>query len=187
MDTTQIKADLPIEGKDIIHVTSVTLNKSEMDLEEGQVAQLRAIVYPVEASDKVILWKSSDPSVASVSLKGYVSAKKKGIASISATSSDGGKRATCQVTVVNKVPGIEPAQPVVTQPKTNDWNEVKRMADNGDIDACSRFAIYSYNSGNYDDAHKYALKAGKSKGTSVILKLRKDGYYDEGVADPGWK
>jgi hypothetical protein len=117
-----------------------------------------------------------------------VSAKKAGSATITVTSEDSGKTATCSVTVKEKTPVIESANPApAQQSKSNDWTEIKKQADAGDADACAKYASHSYDSGNYDNAHKYALKAGKAKGTTVIVKLRKDGYYDEGVADPGWK
>ena len=169
-------------------MTSVTLNRSEVSIEEGKGAQLSASVHPSGVDNKSVSWKSNDPSVATVSSKGYVSAKKAGSATITVTTVDGGKTATCSVIVKEKTPVIESANPVpVLQSKANDWAEIKKQADAGDADASAKYASYSYDSGNYDNAHKYALKAGKAKGTSVIVKLRKDGYYDEGVADPGWK
>ena len=174
--------------KEPVNVSGVTLSKSDLLIEEGKGAQLSATIHPVGADNKSVSWKSNDPSVATVSSKGYVSAKKAGSATITVTTVDGGKIATCLVTVKGKAPVIESANPATAQQsKSNDWTEIKKQADAGDADACAKYASHSYDSGNYDNAHKYALKAGKAKGTTVIVKLRKDGYYDEGVADPGWK
>ncbi len=174
--------------KEPVNVSGVTLSKSDLLIEEGKGAQLSASVHPSGADNKSVSWKSNDPSVATVSSKGYVSAKKAGSATITVTSEDSGKTATCSVTVKEKTPVIESANPApAQQSKSNDWTEIKKQADAGDADACAKYASHSYDSGNYDNAHKYALKAGKAKGTTVIVKLRKDGYYDEGVADPGWK
>lgn len=175
-------------NKELVRVTGVTLNKADLTLEEGKGTQLIATVHPVGASDKSVKWKSSDPSIATVSSKGYVFAKAEGITMITVTTVDGRKTAECSVTVDAKSP-VPEKSPVLepVQPKTNDWTEIKKQADAGDADASAKYASHSYDSGNYDNAHKYALKAGKAKGTSVIVKLRKDGYYDEGVADPGWK
>lgn len=174
--------------KEPVRVSGVTLNRSEVSIEEGKGAQLSATIHPVGADNKSVTWKSDAPSIATVTPKGYVSAKKAGSATITVTAVDGGKTATCLVTVKEKAPVIESANPApAQQSKANDWAEIKKQADAGDTDACAKYASHSYDSGNYDNAHKYALKAGKAKGTTVIVKLRKDGYYDEGVADPGWK
>lgn len=174
--------------KEPVRVSGVTLNRSAVSIEEGKGAQLSASVHPSEADNNSVTWKSDAPSIATVTPKGYVSAKKAGSTTITVTTEDGGKTATCSVTVKEKTPVIESANPVpAQQSKSNDWTEIKKQADAGDTDACAKYASHSYDSGNYDNAHKYALKAGKAKGTTVIVKLRKDGYYDEGVADPGWK
>ncbi len=174
--------------KESVSVTGVTLNRSEVSIEEGKGAQLSATIHPVGADNKSVTWKSDAPSIATVTPKGYVSAKKAGSATITVTTVDGGKTATCLVTVKEKAPVIESANPApAQQSKANELYELIKKADAGDADACAKFASISYDMGNYDNAHKYAQKAGKTKGTSVIVKLRKDGYYDEGVADPGWK
>ena len=69
----------------------------------------------------------------------------------------------------------------------NDWTRVKQLADAGDQEACYRYAQYCYIATDYDSAHAYAQKAGQAKGTPVVVKLRKEGYYEEDVVDPGWK
>ena len=82
----------------IVNVTSITLNPSRMTLETGDQRSITATVLPDNATDKTILWKSSNPSVAAVD-NGTVTAVSKGNASIVATSIDGEISATCAVTV----------------------------------------------------------------------------------------
>ena len=84
----------------VIPVTSVTLDKSEMELTEGDEAILTATVKPDNATDKTVTWTSSDTSVATVT-DGKVKALKPGTATITAKAGD--KSAKCTVTVAAKV------------------------------------------------------------------------------------
>ena len=82
-----------------VPVTSVSLNKSSLSLSVGEAETLRATVQPDDAAEKGIRWDSDRPDVASVSSTGMVTARAAGTAIITATTSDGGKTASCTVTV----------------------------------------------------------------------------------------
>lgn len=75
----------------------------------GGKFQLNACVLPHTATDRSVVWTSSDENVAKVDGKGYVTTIKSGEAVITATSSDGGFTAECMVTVLDqtKVTGVE--------------------------------------------------------------------------------
>lgn len=90
-------------------VTSVTLNKSALSLEVGKTGQLYATVLPNSAADKSVSWSSNNEAVATVSSKGIVTAKKAGIAVITATAVNG-RSASCTVTVTGG--STEPTEPV---------------------------------------------------------------------------
>ena len=186
-DKTHIGDKSEEKKKEIIVVASVSLSKSVLTLEEEKGAQLRATPYPANASDKTVTWKSNDPSIASVSPSGYVSAKKAGTAIITVTTVDGGKTASCAVTVKEKPKVVEPVKPEIILDLTSaSDSDLKKMADGGNADACAEYAKRSLKAGEYDTAHKYARIAGKAKGTSVVVQLRRLGYYED-VEDPGWK
>lgn len=87
----------------VIPVTSVSLDKTSLNLTEGEVYELSATVTPSDASNNSVTWSSSDTSVATVSSTGLVTAKAAGTATINVTTDDGGKKATCTVTVQAKV------------------------------------------------------------------------------------
>ena len=80
-----------------VSVSSVTLNKTELSLVEGEEETLVATVKPDNATDKSVVWDSSDAKVASVSNEGKVTAILEGSATITAKS--GTVSATCQVRV----------------------------------------------------------------------------------------
>ena len=84
-------------------VTGVTLDKTSVELTEGDVTVLTATVNPSNASNKKVYWTSSDLSVASVDNTGKVTAVKAGSATISVTTEDGGKTATCTIIVKEKI------------------------------------------------------------------------------------
>ncbi len=82
----------------VVHVTSITLDKTKLVMDSGDSANLKATVLPAEASNRSVVWTTSDKTVASVS-DGVVKAINAGTATITATTEDGGLAATCAVTV----------------------------------------------------------------------------------------
>ena len=87
-------------GRDPIAVTSVTLNKSSLELYIGETATLTATVIPSNAEDKTVIWSTSDAAVATVA-DGVITAVGEGKATITAKA--GEVTATCEVTVPHKV------------------------------------------------------------------------------------
>ena len=83
--------------EDYVSVTSVTLNKTSLSLQEGESETLVATVLPDNATDDTVTWSSSDAAIATVDDNGKVTAIKDGIVTITAKVSD--KDATCSVTV----------------------------------------------------------------------------------------
>ena len=91
-------------SKNVIAVSSITLNKSSLSLIKGQRETITATVKPENATDKSVTWTSSNASVASVDQNGTVTAVKSGNATITAKA--GEKSATCAVTVTTPVESI---------------------------------------------------------------------------------
>ena len=81
-----------------IEVTSVTLDKTELTLSIGEKTSLIATVYPEDATDKTVLWSSTDPEVAYSDQSGMITTLKGGSTTIIARS--GNCSATCAVTVI---------------------------------------------------------------------------------------
>ena len=90
-----------------VSVTGVTVTPTTLTLVEGGKASLSATVLPANATNKEIGWSSSDDTVATVDANGQVTAVKEGTATITVTTVDGNKTATCTVTVVSEVVSVE--------------------------------------------------------------------------------
>ncbi len=82
----------------VVSVTGVSLDKTALDVTKGSSTVITATVSPSNATNKNVTWKSSDASVATVS-NGIVTGVSEGTATITATTVDGSKTATCTVTV----------------------------------------------------------------------------------------
>ena len=93
--------------KPAVPVTGVTLDKTNEELKVGATLQLTATVAPANADVKDVEWSTSDAKIATVSATGLVTAVAKGEATITVTTKDGGKTATCKVKVVEEEQGIE--------------------------------------------------------------------------------
>lgn len=79
-------------------VSSVSLDKTSTTLEVGDEATLTASITPSNADNKKVSWSSSNNDVATVN-NGTITAVAKGTATITVTTEDGSKTATCEVTV----------------------------------------------------------------------------------------
>ena len=87
---------------DSVKVSGVSIDKPTLSMTEGETANLTAIVMPENATNKAVAWKSGNSGVADVDASGKVTAVKAGTSDITVTTADGGKTATCKVTVTAK-------------------------------------------------------------------------------------
>ena len=99
LNCTNAQANITItQAVQNIPVTGITLDKSVLSLEIGETALLTATISPSNATNKLMSWTSSNNSVATVT-NGRITAVSLGTATITATTVDGAKTATCRVTV----------------------------------------------------------------------------------------
>ena len=87
-----------------VPVTSVSIDYDSCALLEGESIQLTGSVSPNDATNKRIIWSSSNTAVATVSSNGYVEGLTDGKAVITATAESGGASASCEVTVQTSDP-----------------------------------------------------------------------------------
>ncbi|MGV2788103.1 hypothetical protein GNF98_20950 [Clostridium perfringens] len=70
-----------------------------MTLAVGAEETLTATVAPANATNKAVTYSSSDPTIATVTNAGKVTAVAEGTATITVKTTDGNKTANCTVTV----------------------------------------------------------------------------------------
>lgn len=99
---TVTKPEVPV-----VHVGSVTLDKTDASLEIGQSLTLTATVLPENAADKSVEWKSTNPAIAEVDQNGTVTAISSGAVTITVTTNDGEKAAACEITVTEVFVPVE--------------------------------------------------------------------------------
>lgn len=121
VDTLQADANVTVSGNgDIkkqtgsgqisVSVTGVSLDKTEIVLVEGSSEKLTATVEPTNATNKNVTWSSDHEAIATVDQNGTVTARRGGQATITVTTVDGSKTATCTVRV--RIQIGEPVQSV---------------------------------------------------------------------------
>ena len=86
-----------------IKATAASLDKTELTINKGAAAQLNLSVTPENFTD-IVDWKSTDTNIVTVSDNGVVKAVGVGTATVKVTVGD--VSATCQVTVLQPVTGI---------------------------------------------------------------------------------
>ena len=88
-------------GTIIYKVTGITIAPTTLSLDVDKTAKLQATITPDKATDKTVTWESSDETIAKVDANGEVTAVSVGTVTITVTTADGSKTATCQVTVAH--------------------------------------------------------------------------------------
>ncbi|MGN0443692.1 MAG: Ig-like domain-containing protein [Acutalibacteraceae bacterium] len=92
-----------MQPEDSVSVTGITLDYEEKAMQVGDTITLIARIAPADASNKTVVWTSSNTDVAYVS-NGKVTAKGAGTSTITAKTADGSFTAVCRLTVTQEAP-----------------------------------------------------------------------------------
>ena len=95
-----------VEDPNFVHINEITMKSEEVELKTGETGWVGVTYNPSNATNKVLTWKSSNEKVATVK-EGTIKAVGLGTATLTATSEDGGKTATCKVIVTDGKKHIE--------------------------------------------------------------------------------
>lgn len=98
LSAVSCKKEKQPDGPEVVSVAEVKLNKTTLHLMEGETSQLTATVLPDNAENKKVTWSVDNTNVASVT-DGLVMGLLEGTATVTVTTEDGGKTASCVVTV----------------------------------------------------------------------------------------
>lgn len=179
-----VTADMTLYAKwtavsDTVSVSGISLSSTALSLTAGSAKTLTVSVTPDNASNKSVIWSSSDETTASVS-GGTVTGIKAGTAVISATAADtssGTLTASCTVTVeaaAVSVTGITLSESSVTI--TGNGNTHTLTASVTPASASDTTVLWT--SGNTAVATvSDGIITSVSEGTAVITATTKDGNY----------
>ena len=156
-----------------VAVTSVSLDKTSVELSEGDETSLTATVNPDNATNKNVTWKSSDSSVALVS-DGKVTALKAGTATITVSTEDGGKTATCEVKVVAKTIAVTSISLDKTSVELTEGDETTLTATVNPDNATNKNVIWKSSNSSVATVSGGKVTALKA-GTATITVTTEDG------------
>lgn len=91
-----------IVEKETVPVTGITLSQTSATLKKGETLQLEATVTPDDATNKTLIWKSSDETKCVVTQTGLLVALNEGQVIITVVPENGVGQAQCNVLVVDE-------------------------------------------------------------------------------------
>jgi len=94
------KCVVTVKTAPIINVTSINLDEENISMNVGDSDILTATITPDNATNQNVTWSSSDESIVTVNSEGEIEGISSGDVIITATTKDGNKKATCEITVI---------------------------------------------------------------------------------------
>lgn len=158
-----------------VKVSSIKLNDTSKTLYNGKSTTLKATVFPINATNKSLTWKSSNTKVATVDKNGKVKALKVGNAIITATSTDGSNvSAQCKIKVVQRVTKIKLNKSIINLSKKGKTAKLKATVLPND--AYNKSVTWKSNNTKVVTVDKNGkIKATTNKGTTYVNAIAKDG------------
>lgn len=106
-DGSNITSKCKVLVDNLIFVSDIALSETEITLNEGKSTKIATTISPSMASNKTLLWSSSNDDIATVTQDGNITASSNGTAVISVKSTDGSNiSASCIVNVVKPTSSI---------------------------------------------------------------------------------
>lgn len=163
------------EEEEIIAVENIKLNTNKLNLYIGDVRKISSIVTPDNATDKTLIYTSTDSNVASVNKYGYVTARGKGVCNISVTNIDGDVEALMTIKVIDKKVHVENIS--LTQSKIDlDKGESYLIEPNiFPTNASDKDIAYSSSNNDVASVDNNGKVLAHKKGTATIVAITKDG------------
>ena len=153
--------------------SSITLSSTGMVVAQESVTQLVASVYPYDSASSVV-WSSSNPSVATVTSRGLVSAVSSGTTMITASVANGSVSAQCAVTVQQ----AEDIQAIVIDRSCKELTLGQQILLDYNIypsNAAGQDLIWSVSNDSVASVNQYGLLTAQDYGTVTVTVSTADG------------
>ena len=159
-----------------IAVASVSLNKSSLSLVVGDMETLTATLSPANATNKAVKWSSSDPYVAQVNSYGEVTAKAAGTATITVTTEDGHKTASCKVTVKASTIAVASVSLNKSSISLKVGDKETLVATLSPANATNKAVKWSSSDLSVAEVNSNGVVTAKAGGTAIITVTTEDGH-----------
>ena len=172
------------------YVIGVTLDTPTLTLEKGSTHTLIATIEPQDATNTKVTWKSSHPSVVEVNQEGTINALQIGKATITVTTEDGSKTATCEVTVedITPEPPPLPEETIVLSKTGYTINKGEELKVSATVNIYTEYVVYEVRKdGEYlVDAYRgdsdiicytQSLSEGEYSNLTIVAKVMQEGSY----------
>lgn len=158
-----------------IKVNEIILNPTRMSLRKGGSGQIVATIKPSNATDKDIVWITSDSSVAKVDSSGKVTGVNEGTATITAKTKDGKVVATCTVNIMTDYVPAKEINLSMDETSINEGTFEQVYATIKPENATERNLIWSSSDESIATVDSTGKVTGISNGTAVITARTEDG------------
>lgn len=149
----------------IISVASISLNENIKTLNEGEKFNLVPTIIPENATNKTIIWTSSNEDFATVE-NGLVTAKKTGELTIIATTEDGSKKAECKFTIKKAMIPVSGIEIDIKDKSLVEGSEFNLVANVLPTNATNKNIVWASSNktvASVDNGHVRALSVGESE------------------------
>ena len=166
-------------GVEDVKVSSITISQTEITLKPDDTLQLEATVYPTEAANKSVIWKSSNEDVVIVTDEGFVLAVAEGEADVTVASAENSEiKAVCHIKVEKEK---EPEVPIVQikfeeSPVTIALGETKKLnVIFNPVNATNKELDWVSAKSSVVEVDKEGNILGVSEGKAIVSAKTKDG------------
>ena len=162
-------------SRQAVSVTGVAVEPAEAAMKVGETLSLTAKLTPDNATDQGVEWSSDQPKVASVSASGKVTARSVGTATITVTTIDGGKTATCKITVTEAAIAVTGVTLEPTEAALKAGESISLSAKVSPDNAANQNVSWSSDKPEIAEVSASGKVTAKAPGTAVITVTTADG------------
>ena len=156
-----------------IPVTGVSLSSTSIELTVGESMTINATISPDNADNKRVTWSSNNPSIASVS-GGCISAVSPGNVTITVTTVDGGKNASCSVYVKPKSVAVTGISLVATTYSLNEGDSFNLQAKVSPSNASNQLISFSTSNSSVATVNSSGIVTAVGAGSATITAKTSD-------------
>jgi uncharacterized protein YjdB/alpha-tubulin suppressor-like RCC1 family protein len=154
-------------------VTGITLPVN-LTLKKNSSTKIVASVLPSDATNKSVIWSSSDTTIVSITPSGSIAGIRTGQATVVATTVEGNFKASCLVTVIYPVTGITISKSTLTLREDSTYQLIASVIPS---DVINDTVLWSSSNSSIVTVDSTGFIKGIQKGTCTITATSADGNF----------